>query len=287
MKEFVALSVDASEDLKLFSSYLLQEGIRHRVIESGSKQEILVGRQDDVALVQGLYKGMSQGMIGFEQVGEAPRSRANLKLMATLRRQPVVIVFVLLSLMGAVLIELDTTLRWSGWLMYTHPSFAYQSPFDALTAGSALNGQWWRMLTPIFLHFSLLHIVFNMLWFWEFGRKIEIRLGSLFMLGLICGIAVVSNVVQGMFTPSGVFGGMSGVIAGLLGFSVVWDKILPERAFAIPSVIVWSMLAWLLLCLFGAVTFLTGSQIANAAHMSGLASGAVFGAFFALIERRH
>lgn len=286
MKEFVALSVDAVQDLSLFSSYLLQEGVRHRVIEVGAKQEILVGREEDIAIVQGLYKGMRQGVVGFERVGEAASARYGLKLAAAWRRQPVVFAGVVLSILGALLVNWDSSLRLVGWLLYTHPSLAYQSPLDAYTAGSALNGQWWRMLTPIFLHFSLFHIVFNMLWFWEFGRKIETRLGSLFMLGLTVGIAIVSNVVQGMFTLSGLFGGMSGVIAGLLGFSVIWDKILPQRAFAIPGVIVWSMLIWLGLCLLGTVTFLTGSQIANAAHISGLLSGAVFGAFFALIERK-
>lgn len=286
MKEFNALSVDAGIDLGALSAYLRQSGIRHRIFEAQSEQHILVGRKDDVAIVQNLYEDLRDGNIAFEKVEPTTQAAKPSIVIYQLLANPVISLFVLLSLIVSLALHFDTSFQWVGWLLYSQPTPSYAPPYNGFVINNAITGQWWRQLTPIFVHFSIFHIVFNMLWFWEFGRKIESKLGSLFTLGLICSLGVVSNMLQAMLSPFVMFGGMSGVISGLLGFCIVWDKICPRQAFAIPTAIVVSMLIWLALCLFGVVTFVTGTGIANAAHMSGLITGMLLGACFALFERR-
>src|SRR5207253_1391288 len=83
------------------------------------------------------------------------------------------------------------------------------------------HGQIWRLFTPMFIHFSPLHILFNMLWLRDLGSMIEGRQSSLHLLILVLVIAGCSNVAQCYVNMSGpIFGGMSGVVYGLLGY--VW-----------------------------------------------------------------
>ena len=72
------------------------------------------------------------------------------------------------------------------------------------------SGEWWRLVTPIFLHGSPMHLLFNMLILWDFGRQLERYLRPLRYLALVLGLAVVSNLVQYAFEGPSI--GMSGVL---------------------------------------------------------------------------
>ena len=59
-----------------------------------------------------------------------------------------------------------------------------------------LSGQVWRLFTPMFVHFDVLHILFNMLWLWNLGGIIELRRGWLKLLLLVLASAMLSTLVQ-------------------------------------------------------------------------------------------
>lgn len=141
------------------------------------------------------------------------------------------------------------------------------------------RGELWRLVTPIFIHFDLLHILFNMLWLRDLGTAIEYRRGSLRFLLLVLAIAVVSNL--GQYTMSGPsFGGMSGVVFGLFGYVWIKSRYAPELGFFLHPNTVFLMLAWLFVCMTGAV-----GSIANAAHTLGLASGIAI-AYAPIVRRK-
>lgn len=75
------------------------------------------------------------------------------------------------------------------------------------------------LISSQFLHGSLLHVGFNMLYLWIFGDNVEDRLGSLRFLGLYLGSGVVAAVTQLLLQahPSVPMIGASGAIAGVLG----------------------------------------------------------------------
>jgi GlpG protein len=132
------------------------------------------------------------------------------------------------------------------------------------------HGQIWRLITPIFIHLSILHILFNMLWFRDLGYIIENRFGKNDLLILIGVSGVISNLFQ--YCVSGPqFGGMSGVLYGMLGFIWVYKKIHEEFEYSLPARDITIMVGWLLACLTG---FL--GPIANTAHAGGLFVGMLF-----------
>jgi GlpG protein len=145
------------------------------------------------------------------------------------------------------------------------------------------RGQIWRLFTPMFLHFSILHILFNMLWLRDLGSMVEARKGSWRLLLLVLVLAGTSNFGQYLVSgPS--FGGMSGVVYGLLGYVWMQGKFNPASRLSLQRQTVTFMIAWFFLCLTGLM-----GPIANAAHAVGLALGIAWGflaAHMALLKRR-
>ncbi len=134
-----------------------------------------------------------------------------------------------------------------------------------------LNGEIWRVFTPIFLHFNFLHILFNMFWLHDLGGQIEKRKGPKFFISFILLIALVSNLTQ--FTLTGpAFGGMSGVVYGLFGYVWVKTRLDPADGFRLDPMVAMIMFGFFLICFTGVF-----GGIANWAHAGGLAVGLAWG----------
>lgn len=133
------------------------------------------------------------------------------------------------------------------------------------------SGQVWRIITPIFLHFGALHIIFNMLWLYELGGQIEKRKGAGFISLFILVTAIVSNLTQFKFGGP-MFGGMSGVVYGLLGYVWIKSRFDPGDGLYISQNTALFMLAWFFLCFANVFP-----GVANWAHAGGLVTGAVWG----------
>ena len=143
------------------------------------------------------------------------------------------------------------------------------------------KGQVWRLITPIFLHFSLMHIIFNMMWLMDLGSLIEKKQGPLFIAVLIIVIAVLSNFSQ--YLVSGpTFGGMSGVVYGLLGYVWIRGKFDPLSGYFLHKHTVIMMIVWFFLCMTGII-----GNVANTAHGVGLVIGMIWGYLLAKLRNRN
>jgi GlpG protein len=111
------------------------------------------------------------------------------------------------------------------------------------------------------------------------------RSGGLWLLGLTLLIGVVSNTAQWLWSGSSLFGGLSGVLYGLLGYCWVYQKLAPNVFFDLPRGVIIMMLAWLVLCMTGLITLLGFGAIANAAHVSGFVAGCAIGAVAGTLQR--
>ena len=144
--------------------------------------------------------------------------------------------------------------------------------------------QYYRIISPIFLHFGLLHLVFNCLWLGLLGSKIEISEGSIHLLLIVLTSGVASNLSQFYWSNSIYFGGMSGVIYAFLGYLWIKHKIAPHNFPPLPTGLMGFMVGWLVLCMTGVLEVAVGIAVANAAHLSGLIAGLLIGLVFALIS---
>jgi GlpG protein len=180
----------------------------------------------------------------------------------------------LLSALGALLVALDSSRNFVSWFSFQDTTDYAFLPFsDSLKAGEV-----WRIITPVFLHFGFLHVLFNSLWIWDLGRRVELLLGKKNYVLFFIITAAVSNVAQYRWAADTLFGGMSGVVYALVGFIIVSQRLSPNKLTAVPASVLGFMLFWLALCMSGVVDYFIGGGVANAAHVGGLLAGAAYAA---------
>ena len=160
----------------------------------------------------------------------------------------------------------------SMWQTSTTVPLAWGANFGPATQ----DDQWWRLVTAMFVHFGVLHLGLNMLALWDVGRLVERLFGWWRFLLLYLGGGVLGNllslVVQG---NQAVSGGASGAIFGLYGALLVF--LVRERRQVERREFRWVFGAAVV---FTVLTLVMGQVlhgIDNAAHLGGLAGGALFG----------
>jgi len=142
------------------------------------------------------------------------------------------------------------------------------------------HGELWRLFTPMFIHFGLLHLLFNMVWLLDLGTMIERRQSTRVLSALVLVIAALSDFGQYLWQGPG-FGGMSGVVYGLIGYIWVRGKFDPASGLFLHSSTVTMAVIWFVLCLVRVIP-----NMANGAHGVGFAVGIAWGYVSALLAAR-
>lgn len=148
--------------------------------------------------------------------------------------------------------------------------------------------QWQTMLTHMFLHGGIAHVLGNMWFLWIFGGNVEDRLGSFRFLLFYVAAGALAAAVQFGTDPRGAVPmvGASGAISGVLGaylilFPAAWIwTLVPWMVPIVPVPAVVFLVLWFLLQAFNGLGALTGAagagtNVAWWAHAGGFVAGAV------------
>ena len=290
MSPVAVMRLPLSTDLSGFVGLLRRLRVPHRVSEEGGQQVLWAVDEQMAVDIRQLYERYPQGgellegeaaALGFEPAGQ---SRPG--LVTQLRASPVTTGVLLACLVVAAISLLGDRLEGLRWLTFldfhVEGDYLYFTPWaDALS-----SGQWWRLVTPMLIHFGILHLAMNALWYWELGRRIEWRQGSWTLLTLTLLYSLVSNLAQYLWSGPSLFGGLSGVLYGLLGHCWLYQWLAPHPLYRLPKGVLVMMLAWLGLCMSGLVSVLGFGEIANGAHVGGLLIGCLTGLLGGAVARR-
>ncbi len=258
------------QDLSALSRYLRERGLEHRISEENGQQCLAVV---DAAVIPALQDFLCQyvdGQVDLQSAVSADTSAEPREptLVEQALHVPVVLMLIVLSGLGALVI---------GTPLASYFSFQdYNDTHFRPLAESLARGEIWRLLTPAFLHFGILHVLFNSLWMWDLGRRLELFLGRWHFLLFFVITAVASNIAQYLWSGSAMFGGMSGVVYALVGFIAVRQRLAPHPLVAVPPALIGFMLFFLVLCMTGAVDYFIAGSVANAAHLGGLIAGGIY-----------
>lgn len=184
----------------------------------------------------------------------------------------------------ALVQEFKATPSWQGY---------YEEALTYITTGSFLpkaawfekigQGEIWRLVSPIFLHGDIFHLLFNMAWVYILGKQMEFQLKPVRYLLFILVTAAFTNTAQYLMSGPN-FIGFSGVICAMLAFIWQRQKEAPWEGYQIQK----STFNFMMIFIFGMVALQSfafaleatagttiPTSIANTAHVSGLILGLI------------
>jgi membrane associated rhomboid family serine protease len=144
------------------------------------------------------------------------------------------------------------------------------------------RGEVWRLITSIFPHIDVLHLIFNLYWLWVFGTLVEEVYGHFKTAGLFLLFAVGPNALEYAFSVGGV--GLSGVGYGLFGLLWVLSRRDERFRDAIDTRTIQLFVVWFFICVL--LTVANVMQVGNIAHGAGAVLGILTGFAITMPERR-
>jgi GlpG protein len=251
-------SIGSQETVDYLTSLLAQHQVRFKMQAQGEIVELWVDDRDaqKTAQLLDLVKAPK----------ESPRINPSL-----LRLAPVTLLFIILGVLGYFIVRFSAP--WFYTLTFTQVWLTQHEPWQNIVFSTyAQHYELWRLLTPVFLHFGFVHILVNGLSMWELGRRVEKVLSPAIYLSVLIFMGVLSNAIQYAYTHSAFFGGLSGIVCGLLSFQYVL-----HQKYSLPSLYMPKASYLITLGLLLAMPLLAkplfNVNIANAAHFGGLGLG--------------
>lgn len=142
----------------------------------------------------------------------------------------------------------------------------------ALNASLVQAGQWWRLITPVFVHIGFAHILINSITLYFIGLYIEQLFGHWRMLVIYFVSAIAGNLLSAFWIPNGLSAGASTAIFGLFGAFIMLGVTFREN-----QAIRMLGRQFLILVVLNIVTDLFVPGIDLAGHLGGLVGGFLAG----------
>jgi GlpG protein len=282
--------LDTEPQARSFGDYLYAQDIQNLVEDESGRWAIWVHAEDQLETASRLLEEFRQApgdrkYAKATRVAQEKRGRAEADAEAARKRYfdrtklsasrlgrlgAVTAVLIVLSL-GVTFLTMFGSNRFFAW--FSVVPLIQEGPLVAAPrgAGALLTWQFWRWFSPMFIHLGIIHLLFNLWWLKDLGTVLENHLGRWRFLALVLLISGPANVAQ--FLVSGpLFGGMSGVVYGLLAYLWVRSRFDPFSGLFIDPTTVTIMAIWFFLCLFGVI-----ADVANTVHAVGLVMGLLSG----------
>lgn len=285
-------TIQPDDQAARFGAYLLTLGISAHIEQEEQGWSIWIREEDDVPKAKEelarfeadpnakRYEGVEKAAAEVQKQ-ERERHQEAKKNVVDFRSQwrkpgyekvPLVVALIIIS--AAVTLLTNMGARGNKYMPYV--TFAPPDSTEAMVDPFVFiwRGEFWRLISPIFMHMGPIHILFNMMWLFVLGGQVERIRGAGRLAAMVIFSAVFSNCAQAAAPAdmggSYYFGGMSGVNYALFGYVWVKSWLAPSSGFMISDFQTWFMLGWLIFCL----TPLAGN-VANIAHFAGLIFGVV------------
>ena len=309
-------SISNFQEAESFSAWLTAEGFENHIEHEGNEFQVWIKEEDRVEAARlGLAafrenpldkrfveaKHRASEIVREKQLYQR-RFQKNVQsgrvaAPSSVGKAPLTITLLMISLVVALFTSFGEDMKsiWFQSLAFCHITpeelrdIAKDSApsLESLKFWSIRKGEFWRLITPMFIHFGTVHLIFNMVWLIQLGRAIEVRFGSVWLLVLAFSAAAIGNFVECLIPDSwngisfGVLGGhglvalggMSGVVYALFGFVWIRSLIDPLNRFQVQTSTVVIMLGWLFFCMLPQASDVIGSNVANWAHALGLLVG--------------
>jgi GlpG protein len=293
-------TIAREKDARTLADHLLTLDITTRIDPRGDGWAVWVHREDRVPEARAV-------LAEFEKDPADPRFQASAKTAKEIRKQSeqvekayrkkvkslrdrwegsmylrAPLAFALIVISVAVTILMHFTGSILPYLRFSDMGFSMEKGWHDTGFEAIRRGQIWRLVSPIFLHFGIFHLLFNMMAMRYLGEKVEMRKGT-WRFALICLVAAIGGNVGEFYKSGGGFGGMSGVVFALAGYLWIKGHTDPEDGLSLDQRSVNWMLGWFLLGIIAPMTagpdhpHVFPYNMANVAHGVGLGVGMAFG----------
>ena len=297
--------LERETDAQRFAAYLVTQGVTAHAERDGDGWAIWVRDENQVAAARQAfemfrndphdprYQGVEEAAHSVLREEARRRQRASKNLIqvssnwgrATARRHPLVLTLITLSIFVGMASQMGNDK--AGVVIRTLLFCStQQSPgWDPTRLADLLvdirKGELWRLVTPIFVHYGVVHLAFNMIMLYQLGSAVENCRGSWRTGLMVLAIAMLSNSAQALapvqWQGSPFAAGMSGVVYGLFGYAWMKSKYAPQLGLLVDRNTVFILMLWLFLGISGALREFFHMEIANWSHGVGLLVGVAAG----------
>jgi GlpG protein len=251
---YLACQCDPDVPMKPVLDQLDKQDVRYELVDDNQTLALWVHDEDLVTPVAEYYQGYH---------GQYLEQESNGLSIKNLKNTPVTSVLLIITMLVAVI-----TLLGSQFTDYFFIAEIQYYPRSWFLYDGLQNV--WRPFSPIFLHFGAEHLIFNSLSFWYLGSVLERKIGMAAFISLVACLAVVSNVSQ-LVVSGPLFGGLSGVVYGLIGFAFLYQTFISNLN--VPKGLLYLAIGWMFLGMTDVLAVIGFGNMANTAHLSGLLTG--------------